>query len=111
MPLTLERHQSCCVVRLEGQITLASATELKAVLLEWLAAGTNLDLDLERAAEIDLTAMQLLWAAGREAERRGVGIRCRMSEAAAAALGDSGFARLPGFPAAPVNQASEGSDG
>jgi anti-anti-sigma factor len=111
MPLTLERDESRCVVRLEGQITLASATELKALLLEWLAAGTNLELDLERVEELGLTAMQLLWAAGREAERAGAAIACRMPEAVARTLGGAGFERLPGFSAALANQASEGSDG
>jgi len=98
MPATLERHESHWLIRWDGQIALASAVELKALLLEWLASGKDLQLDLERVDEIDITAMQLLWAAGGEAESRGVPASGRPSAEVAAALRDAGFVRMPGFP-------------
>lgn len=86
------------MIGIDGQATLTSAGELKALLLEWLAAGKNLHLDLETAEDLDIPHMQLLWAAAREAVRTGVEISCRASGAAAAAARDSGFAQIPGFP-------------
>jgi len=91
------------VIGIDGQATLASAGELKALLLEWLAAGKNLRLDLEAVEDIDIAHMQLLWAAAREAAIAGVEITCRASGAVAAAVRDSGFAQIAGFPVSGVN--------
>jgi anti-anti-sigma regulatory factor len=93
----MERQESRSLIRLEGDITLASAAELKGLLLEGLAAGKDLWLDLEHTGEIDVTAMQLLWAAGREADRAGVKIAIRVSDAAGAAARQAGFERFPGL--------------
>jgi anti-sigma B factor antagonist len=98
MPVTLQRQEGSWLIRLEGQVTVTSAAELKERLLEWLAAGKNLELDLESAEEIDITILQLLWAAAREAARTGTKIVARASSAAATAARDSGFGQLPGFP-------------
>jgi len=94
MPVTLQRQESTWLIRLEGRITLTSAAELKELLLEWLSAGKSLELDLEPAEEIDITIMQLVWAAA----RTGGKILIRRSSAAALAIRDAGFDRLPGFP-------------
>lgn len=98
MSLTLEQDESRWLIRMDGPITLSSAAELKTMLLEWLAAAKNLELDLTRADELDITIMQLLWAAAREAARTGVGIVSRASNTAASAVTDSGFGQTPGFP-------------
>jgi len=105
MPVTLERNESRYLIRLEGQITVNSAAELKGLLLEWLAAGKDLELDLERAEEIDITILQLIWAAAREAARTGAKIVGRASSVAASAACDSGFAHMPGFP---ISEAGNG---
>jgi anti-sigma B factor antagonist len=97
LPVTTERHATHSLVRVEGELTITSAAELKEALLAALAAGTNLHLDLERAETIDVTVMQLLWAAGREADRTGIALACRLSEAAAAMAREAGFERLPGM--------------
>jgi hypothetical protein len=96
LPITLDRLETSWLIRLEGEFTVTSASELKGSLLEWLASGRDLQLDLERAQEIDITVMQLLWAAGREAARAGVAIVSRVSEAASAAASDAGFEQFPG---------------
>jgi MFS superfamily sulfate permease-like transporter len=84
------------LIRLENTVSFTSADELKKLLLEGLASGKTLQLDLERAEEIDVTVMQLLWAAEREAARAGLGLVSRVSEAAAAAAREAGFERFPG---------------
>ena len=93
----MELQESQSVIRLEGDFTLTSAEELKGLLLQGLASGNDLRLDLEQAEAIDITVMQLLWAAGREADRKGVSLAIQMSDAAATAAQDAGFERFPGL--------------
>jgi hypothetical protein len=81
---------------MENAVSFTSADELKKLLIEGLASGKEVQLDLERAEEIDVTVMQLLWAAEREAERAGLGLVSHVSEAAAAAAREAGFERFPG---------------
>lgn len=71
MQVTLEQSETLCSLRLEGETSIASAAELKAVLLRGLASGTGLRVDLAGATALDVTALQLLWAAEREARRSG----------------------------------------
>jgi anti-anti-sigma regulatory factor len=95
----MEQQESQSVIRLAGEFTLTSAAELKNLLLQGLASGNDLRLDLEQAEEIDITLMQLLWAAGREADRKGASLAIQMSDAAATAARDAGFERFPGLTA------------
>lgn len=97
MALTMEQQESQSVIRLAGELTLTSAAELKNLLLQGLASGNDLRLDLEQAEAIDITVMQLLWAAGREADRKGASLAIQMSDAAATAARDAGFERFPGL--------------
>jgi len=71
MPVELQKDRGLCVIHLDGEINITSATALKEALLRALESGTELRADLERATELDITALQLLWAAEREA--RGAG--------------------------------------
>ena len=98
LPVTMERHKTHSLIRLEGELNVTSAAELKGLLLEGLASGGDLKVDLERAEEIDVSVMQLLWAAGREASRTGSSLVIRGSEAAVMAARDAGFERFPGEP-------------
>ena len=97
MAVTMEQQESQPVIRLAGELTLTSAAELKNLLLQGLASGNDLRLDLEQAEAIDITSMQLLWAAGREADRKGASLAIQMSDAAATAARDAGFERFPGL--------------
>jgi anti-anti-sigma regulatory factor len=97
MSVTVQQHESQWVISLEGELGVTCAAELKLALLEWLAAGKNLELDLGRAEELDVTIMQLIWAAAREANRTGATVGGRASGAAIQAIGEAGFAGMPGF--------------
>jgi anti-sigma B factor antagonist len=97
LPVTMEELEAYSLIRLEGECTLGSAAELKRLLLEGLASGKDLRLDMADVEEIDIAVMQLLWAAGLQAERAGAGIAVRMSEAAGIAAREAGFERLPGL--------------
>jgi len=91
LPVSVEKDETRRLIRLEGAIGMKEATELKSLLVEGLASGQKLHLDLQRVEEIDVTFMQLLQATLREADRAGKGVAMRMSEAAEIALRDSGF--------------------
>jgi hypothetical protein len=49
MPVTLEQGGAGCLIRLEGEIGVGLATELKAALLQALPSGTEVRLNLEQA--------------------------------------------------------------
>lgn len=91
MPVSVEQDETRCVIRLEGEVGVAEAAELKRLLREGLASGRKLHLDLERVEAIDVTFMQLLHAALRETDRAGEGLGLRLSEAAEIAFRGAGF--------------------
>lgn len=97
MPIVLDQNELQYVICLEGEIDIASAAELKKLLLEALASGKELRVDLARATELDVTALQLFWAAGREASAAGVGFNLagEVPAAITSTLGDAGFEQFP----------------
>jgi len=95
MPVTLLRQETTWHLKLDNPVTVASAAELKEALVAWLSSGKDLELDLKNIEEIDLTVLQLLWAAA----RTGGKIVARASDAVRRAARDAGFPGLPGFPA------------
>ena len=80
-------------IRIVGETGVASAIELKALLLEGLSSGGELRLDLD--GEVDVAVLQLLWAARRDTEHRGDSLPMRWSESAARNARESGFEDLP----------------
>ena len=99
MPVTIERHDSHSIVRLEGDFTVTSASELKQALLEGVAAGTDLQVDMQGIGDLDITVMQLLCATGRAAARAGIKLIIPVTEAAAATARQAGFELFPGLSA------------
>jgi anti-anti-sigma factor len=97
MPVTLDQGEAQCVIRLDGEINIGSAAELKKLLLQALATGRELRVDLEHATELDVTALQLLWAAEREARgsSRGFTLAGRVPEEIWAAVVDAGLETFP----------------
>jgi len=98
MEITTLQTGPSCLIRLDGEITLTCAEEIKGALLSWLAGNKDLELDLENATEVDLTALQLLFAAAREATQRGQRMIARTSSQVRDVARDAGFGELPGFP-------------
>ena len=97
MPVTLDQREAQCFVRLEGEINIAAAAELKNVLLQALASEKEVRVDLERATELDVTALQLLWAAERGARGsgRGFALAGRLPEEILEAVMDAGLEKFP----------------
>lgn len=96
MPISSEQLDDHSILRLEGACTVSSAAEMKSLLLAGLGSGKELRVDLERAEEIDITVLQLLWAAEREARRTGGRMAVCVSEAMVSAASQAGFERFPG---------------
>lgn len=98
MPVHLEMSETQSLIGLEGAVDIASAAELKKLLLEALGSGRDVCVSLADATDLDVTAVQLLWAAEREAGRSGVDFAFSGAtpEQVSVALGNAGF---PGFPA------------
>lgn len=63
-------------LRLEGELNIYTALEMKARLLEVLGRDAEPCLDLSGITEVDTAGLQLLILAHREAERQGKGLRC-----------------------------------
>ena len=97
MPIILEQCDVSNVIRLEGVIDIALAAELKTILLEALKSPKPLHVALNSDAGLDVTAIQLLWAAEREAKASNVSFvldGC-LPDAVSATLKETGFERFP----------------
>ena len=97
MPLTLDQGEAVCLIRLKGEIDITTAADLKKLLLRALASGKDMCVDLERATELDVTALQLLWAADREARGSGRSLKLAGPVPAEllAAVNNAGFESFP----------------
>jgi anti-anti-sigma regulatory factor len=79
MGVTLDKHESRAgqsealnQLRLEGDVGIGCAAEFKGLLEQALGSGCAVRILLEGATDLDVTAVQLLWAAGRKAKGSGV---------------------------------------
>ena len=71
MAIAFDQNESVCLVRLGGEIGIGSAAELKKALVEALASGKAMRVDMEEVTELGVNGFQLLWAAAREAKASG----------------------------------------
>jgi anti-anti-sigma factor len=96
MPATVEDRENLSLVRLEGAIDIASAAELKSVLVSVLASKKEIRLTLEGITELDITALQLLYAAERDASKAGFPflLTGSVSNEISAAVTDAGLVKL-----------------
>lgn len=69
-------------LRIEGELSVYRAAELKQTLLEQLETSTRLELDLSAVDDIDTAGLQLLLLARREARQREGGLRIVAQSAA-----------------------------
>lgn len=84
-------------IRLEGAIDISCAAALKEANLKAIAAGKPVQIALEGATSLDVTAMQILWAAEGAARAQGLGfaLQGQLPEVLCAALRDAGWEGFP----------------
>ena len=70
MPVEIEESAEGTRFRLSGMVEISEAHALKAHLGEAIERGLGLRVELSAGSELDITAIQLLEAARREARRR-----------------------------------------
>jgi ABC-type transporter Mla MlaB component len=97
MPVTLEQNESDCVLHLDGEVGIGTAAELKTLLSQALSTGRDVRINMVRVTEVDVTVMQLIWAAAREADklRRRLSVAAGVPEEILAAWADAGLAKPP----------------
>ena len=71
MSTAIHDGETRCVIRLEGDIDISGSAELKEAMVGAISSRKELQVDLEATTDLDVTAVQLLWSAAREAERTG----------------------------------------
>ena len=96
MPATVEERENTSLVRLEGAIDIASAAEMKSVFLNALTSNKEIRLTLEGATELDITALQLLYAAERDAAKAGIlfALEGSVPDEISAAVTNAGLAKF-----------------
>lgn len=71
MTTTFHQQDGRAVLQLLGDIDIAGSIELKTMLTQAFSTGKDVGLDFSAAETLDITAIQLLWAAARQAEKTG----------------------------------------
>ena len=96
MPVTLENGETLNVITLEDAVNIADAGNLKSLLIRALASRIETHIVLEHATDLDVTAVQLLWATQHEARRCGIGFTFEgtVPKEISAALADAGFEKF-----------------
>jgi ABC-type transporter Mla MlaB component len=94
---TFDEQDGKALLRLSGDVNVASAAELKQLLVQAFSTGKEVQLDLSAAATLDIAAIQLLWAAARHAEKTATALTVAeiVPEAILNGLRDAGFVHFP----------------
>jgi len=72
MGIAFETREEMTMASLDGLVDISSAAELKGQLLTAVDSGKPLRVSLEAATYLDVTVVQLLWAAEKMARASGV---------------------------------------
>lgn len=96
MGMTLKHSRKSSVIHLEGVIDIESASEFKKLLLRAFESGKEIRVALDGATEMDVTAVQLIWAARRAWEGAGLAFKVsgEVSAPASLALSNAGLQQL-----------------
>lgn len=97
MGISLEQDDAQSLVRLKGMIDISCAAELKKLLLKVLEPGREVRVNLDEATDLDVTAIELLWAA--EGAARSSDVRFALTgqvpKQISSAVADAGFKKFP----------------
>ena len=71
MPAQLDQNETQFLIRLTGDVTITTADELKVFLLQSIASGKEMRINMESATSLDISIYQLLCAAERASKQAG----------------------------------------
>jgi ABC-type transporter Mla MlaB component len=71
---TFEEQEARAVLHLSGDINVAGSAELKQHFVQAFSTGKGVQVDFSAATNLDIAAMQLLWAAARHAEKTNIAL-------------------------------------
>ena len=91
-----DQNTTATLVRLSGEVTVSSATRLRAELLAAIASDGEIHVDLEQVEDLDVSAMQLFVAAAREAAAQGRTFQANVPAAIEFTVREVGFEDFPG---------------
>jgi anti-anti-sigma regulatory factor len=97
LAIRIERREEVSVIQLEGSIDISVAADFKQTLLDAFNGPKAIRIALASTTELDVTAIQLLWAAEREAKASSFGFSLEGSlpNSIADGLKDMGFEKFP----------------
>lgn len=91
MSIALSHEGGCCRIEFDGAIDISCAEDLKATLVQALETSQEICVCLAGTTELDVTAVQLLWAAARDAEQRRLGFIVNQPPELYRSLADAGL--------------------
>ena len=97
MAIRLEHLEEANAILLDGSIDISVAADLKKNLLDAIKESRPVQLVLSPSTELDITAVQLLWAAEREARSLNLSFTLKGSvpDSVVSALKEAGFEKFP----------------
>ncbi len=96
MGVTLKQSETGILLCLEGAVGVGCAAEFKGMLAQAFGSDREVRISVEGATDLDVTAVQLLWAAERKAKNAEVGFSYvdAPPEALLASLSEAGLQHL-----------------
>jgi anti-anti-sigma regulatory factor len=96
MGVTLEQSETQNLLRLQEAVGIGCASEFKELLALALGSGREVRISVEGVTDLDVAAVQLLWAAERKAKGAGVSFSYvdAPPEAVLASLSEAGLQHL-----------------
>ena len=96
MTLRLDQQEQSNELHLVGPIEISDSAQLKQMLIDSLASGKDLLIELSSASELNVTALQLLLAARREAISLNIDFRVVnvVSDELSRSMNEAGFGEL-----------------
>jgi hypothetical protein len=97
MPITYHEESAVVTLRLEAEVGISDAPELKRILLHALDSKKELRVNVENATELDVTVFQLLRAAACQAQAANLKIyrEGHIAGKVSAAYADAGLGKFP----------------
>jgi anti-anti-sigma regulatory factor len=97
VPAYLDESEALSLIRLEGDVNIAAAVEMKSLLLKALLSGKDLHVRLDNVTEVDVTTLQMLYAAEQDAAKLGIRfiLDGRIPNDISVATDDAGFKKFP----------------